>query len=123
MHCHLDKLEEGVEAALTLARAAGVSQVVTIGTEPADHPVVLALSQKYYPEVFCTLGVHPHEGVLYTSDVGQWIEKNLHDPGVIAVGKSDQKQGYENVKDSNKSHHRFKSPKNRGIRFFKRASI
>ena len=87
MHCHLDKLEEGVEAALTLSRAAGVSKVVTIGTEPADHPVVLALSQKYYPEVFCTLGVHPHEGVLYTDEVGQWIENNLHDRGVVAVGE------------------------------------
>lgn len=87
MHCHLDKLEEGVEAALTLSRAAGVAKVVTIGTEPADHPVVLALSQKYYPEVFCTLGVHPHEGVLYTDKVGEWIENNLHDRGVVAVGE------------------------------------
>jgi len=87
MHCHLDKLEEGVEAALASARAAGVKQIVTIGTEPADHATVLGLSQKYYPEVFCTLGVHPHEGVLYTAEVGQWIEKHLSDPGVIAVGE------------------------------------
>ena len=87
MHCHLDKLDEGVEAALASARAVGVNHVVTIGTEPADHPTVLALSQKYYPEVFCTLGVHPHEGVLYTDEVGQWIEKNLSDRGVIAVGE------------------------------------
>lgn len=87
LHCHLDKLEEGPEAALEKAWAAGVGTVVTIGTEPADHPVVLALSQKYYPKVYCTLGVHPHEGVIYTDEVGQWIEKNLHDPGVIAVGE------------------------------------
>ncbi len=116
MHCHLDKLEEGVEAALALSRAAGVSQVVTIGTEPADHPVVLALSQKYYPEVFCTLGVHPHEGVLFSAEVGQWIEKNLHDPGVVAVGeigldyyynqspKEDQKSAFRQQLEIAKKH-------------------
>ncbi len=87
MHCHLDKLEEGVEAALEAAWAAGLESVVTIGTEPADHPVVLELSRKYYPKVYCTLGVHPHEGVIYTDQVGAWIEQNLSDPGVIAVGE------------------------------------
>jgi len=87
MHCHLDQLEEGAEAALAKARAQGVNHIVTIGTEAADHPAVLALSQKYYPSVFCTLGVHPHVGAAYTPEIGEWIEKNLSDRGVIAVGE------------------------------------
>lgn len=87
MHAHLDKLDEGPEAALMQARAAGVKKIITIGTEPADHPIVLALSQKYYPEVFCTLGVHPHEGSLYTAEAGQFIEENLSLPTVVAVGE------------------------------------
>ncbi|MBK7960306.1 MAG: TatD family hydrolase [Bdellovibrionales bacterium] len=87
MHAHLDKLEEGPEAALIQARAAGVRKIITIGTEPADHPIVLALSQKYYPEVFCTLGVHPHEGSLYTAEAGRFIEENLSLPTVVAVGE------------------------------------
>ncbi|MBL7670517.1 MAG: TatD family hydrolase [Bdellovibrionaceae bacterium] len=87
MHAHLDKLDEGPEAALIQARAAGVRKIITIGTEPADHPIVLALSQKYYPEVFCTLGVHPHEGSLYTAEAGHFIEENLSLPTVVAVGE------------------------------------
>ena len=87
MHAHLDKLDEGPEAALIQARAAGVRKIITIGTEPADHPIVLALSQKYYPEVFCTLGVHPHEGSLYTAEAGRFIEENLSLPTVVAVGE------------------------------------
>ena len=87
MHCHLDKLEEGPEAALEQARQNGVNHVVTIGTEPEDHPVVLALAQKFYPQVFCTLGVHPHEGARYTEEIGKWIRQNLNEPSVIAVGE------------------------------------
>lgn len=87
MHTHLDKLEEGVEAALEAARAQGVRRMVTIGTDPEDLKTVLALSEKYYPEVFCTLGIHPHEGGLYTDEVGQFIRTHLNKKEVIAVGE------------------------------------
>ena len=87
VHAHLDKLEEGVEAAINNARAAGVRKIVTIGTEPADHPIVLEIARKYYPDVYCTLGVHPHEGVLYTDEIGRFIDENVKDPAVVAVGE------------------------------------
>lgn len=87
MHAHLDKLEEGVEAALEQAQKAGVKQIVTIGTEPADLPVVLQIAERHYPQVFCTLGIHPHEGVLYTEEAGLFIRNNLSHPYVIAVGE------------------------------------
>ncbi len=87
LHAHLDKLPEGPEKALELAEEAGVKQVVTIGTEPADHAVVLALGKKYYPQVFCTLGVHAHESGLYTDEVESWIRANAHEPSVIAIGE------------------------------------
>lgn len=87
MHAHLDKLEEGPEMALRLAREAGVVKVVTVGTEPADLPTVLELAEKNYPDVFCTLGIHPHEGHIYTPEIGRFIEANVHHPWVIAVGE------------------------------------
>jgi TatD DNase family protein len=87
MHAHLDKLEEGPDEALRLAREAGVAKVVTIGTEPADLQSVLDLAEKNYPDVFCTLGIHPHEGQIYTAEVGAFIEANVSKPWVIAVGE------------------------------------
>lgn len=86
LHTHLDKLEEGVETALTLAKEAQVEKLVTIGTDPEDLKVVLSLAEKY-PHVYCTLGIHPHDGSTYTSEVGQFIEQNIHNPKVIAVGE------------------------------------
>lgn len=86
MHTHLDKLEGGVEAALKLGKEAGLTKFVTIGTDPQDLKVVLELA-KTHPEVYCTLGIHPHDGGTYTAEVGAFIEANLHHPKVIAVGE------------------------------------
>lgn len=87
VHAHLNMLEEGVEAAIENARQAGVHRIVTIGTEPQDHPVVLEIARKHYPRVFCTLGVHPHDGKVYTPEVGKFIEENAADPCVVAIGE------------------------------------
>jgi TatD DNase family protein len=87
LHCHLDMMEAGPEKALEHAKAAGVKKVVTIGTEPSDHQFVLDISQKYYPEVFCTLGVHPHQGAIYTDAAEKFIEANLARKEVVAVGE------------------------------------
>lgn len=96
LHAHLNMLEEGPEEALRLAREAGVEKVVTIGTEPKDLPLVLDLAEKNYPNVFCTLGIHPHEGQIYTAEIGEFIRSHLHKPWVIGVGEIGLDYYYEN---------------------------
>mgnify|MGYP003344438628 CR=1 FL=1 len=71
VHAHLNMLEEGVEAAIQNAKDAGVKKIITIGTEPGDHGTVLEIARKHYPDVFCTLGVHPHDGKVYTAEIGR----------------------------------------------------
>ena len=87
VHCHLDRLEGGPEHALQLAKDSGVGRIITIGTEPADLPVVIALSEKFAPHVFCTIGVHPHDGVKYGAEVGSFLRQNASHPRVIAIGE------------------------------------
>jgi len=87
VHCHLNMLEEGVEEAIKNAKAAGVRKIITIGTEPNDLPLVLDLAHKYAPDVYCTLGIHPHDGKVYTKEVGEFIEANAQDPAVVAIGE------------------------------------
>lgn len=87
VHAHLDMMEDSPEITLQKAQEVGVSKIVTIGTEPADHPVVLAIAQKLYPHVYCTLGIHPHHGAEWTESAGQFIEQHLGDKEVIAVGE------------------------------------
>ncbi|MGZ3773969.1 MAG: TatD family hydrolase [Pseudobdellovibrionaceae bacterium] len=87
IHAHLDKLEEGVEASIAHAQSVGVKKIITIGTEPGDLPVVLEIARKYYPDVYCTLGVHPHDGKVYTEAAGKFIEAHVNEPSVVAVGE------------------------------------
>ncbi|MNJ98472.1 putative deoxyribonuclease YcfH [compost metagenome] len=97
VHAHLNMLEEGVETAIANAKAAGVHRIITIGTEPADHPVVLEIARKHYPDVYCTLGIHPHEGAVYTEEIGLFIEKHLSDKEVVAVGEIGLDYYYDNA--------------------------
>ncbi len=87
IHCHLDRLEGGPEAALKLAKSVGISKIITIGTEPEDLQTVIDLAQKFSPDVYCTIGVHPHEGVKYTDEVGQFLLTNGPRPEVVAIGE------------------------------------
>jgi TatD DNase family protein len=87
VHAHLDKLEEGPDAALKLAIAAGVSRIITIGTDPSDHPFIVEAVNKWCPYVYGTLGVHPHEAMLWSSDVKKFIKDNIDNPRIVAVGE------------------------------------
>lgn len=87
IHAHLDMLETTPEETLKLAIESGVDKIVTIGTEPSDHQFVLDISKKLYPHVYCTLGVHPHHGAVWTEEIGSFIRKHAQEPSVIAVGE------------------------------------
>jgi TatD DNase family protein len=87
MHAHLDRLEHSPEEALKLAESQNVQKTITIGTEPNDLALVLSIAEKFYPRAFCTLGVHPHEGVLYTDEAEKFIRENAARKEVVAVGE------------------------------------
>lgn len=93
VHCHLDKLKIPVAEALAQAAALCVTRVITIGTGPEDHPVVLELAKKYFPQVSCTLGIHPHEAELWNESVNDWIRSKVNSVdksesrGIVAIGE------------------------------------
>lgn len=87
VHTHLNMLEVPPEEALAQAEAAGVERMLTIGTQPSDHPVVLDLARRFYPKVHCTLGVHPHDAEAYTSEGEVFMRQHFADKEVVAVGE------------------------------------
>lgn len=100
VHAHLDMMEDTPEVTLQKAQEVGVSKIVTIGTEPADHPVVLQIAKKLYPHVYCTLGIHPHHGAEWTDQAGAFIQKHLNDKEVIAIGEIGLDYYYKNSEPS-----------------------
>lgn len=87
IHAHFDMLEDAPEVVIGKAKDVGVERIITIGTEPSDHQFVLDLAKKHFPVVACTLGVHPHQGAIYTDVVGTFIRKYATEPEVVAVGE------------------------------------
>lgn len=97
VHTHLNMLEVSPEQALADCSAAGIDHVITIGTEPKDHPVVLELAKKFYPRVYCTIGVHPHEAQLFTPEVDEFLVAHADRPEVVAIGEIGLDYYYDNA--------------------------
>ena len=87
VHAHIDRLEHSPEEAIRLAIENGVERIITIGTEPSDLQTVMDLADRFQPYVYCTLGVHPHEGGIYDDVAENFIIQNIHHPRVVAVGE------------------------------------
>ncbi len=87
VHTHLNTLDRTPERALQDASAAGVARMITIGTAPNDHQIALDLAERLAPQVYCALGVHPHEAKLYTDDCETWMREKSTNPRVVALGE------------------------------------
>ena len=85
-HCHLDTFGDEVDAVLDRAAAAGVGEVVTIGTRLSQTAELIALTRR--PGVWCTVGVHPHNaGEGPVADAAE-IAALATDPRVVGIGES-----------------------------------
>lgn len=87
-HCHLtdSKYTDTVDQLIARAAAAGVSRLITIGTDPDDHAAVLKICHEH-PTVRCAVGVHPN----YSHEVDESelprLKATQADPCVLALGE------------------------------------
>lgn len=85
-HCHLDSLEGDLTGALNRASEAGVTTMVTIGTDlPSSREAVRLASE--HPGVYATVGIHPYDAEDFDEVVGAEIESLATQPRVVAVGE------------------------------------
>ncbi|QLH38991.1 MAG: TatD family hydrolase [Defluviicoccus sp.] len=87
-HCHLDHeaFAGEIEAAIGRAREAGVGLLLTICTSIARFPQVLAVAERY-PDVWCTVGVHPHDAEAEAGvTVDELVRLSRH-PKVVGIGE------------------------------------
>lgn len=88
-HAHLDdqRLVNELDEVLDRARAAGVVQVVAIGTTAADSASTIALT-KGRPGVFAAVGIQPNH--VAEAEPGDWqrIVALAGEPGVVALGET-----------------------------------
>jgi TatD DNase family protein len=87
-HCHLDSVRfdtDRVEV-FSRARAAGVSRFVTIGCDVENSQRALGLAATH-PDVYASVGVHPHEAGETDADFVHRLEALCAHPKCVAVGE------------------------------------
>jgi len=87
-HCHLDYFTEAERpAVLDRAAAAGVSEMVTIGTTMAQSRGLPDLAEAR-ENIWCTVGVHPHHAAEAPVPAPEDIAALTQHPRVIGIGES-----------------------------------
>lgn len=95
-HCHLDfpEFAPELDAVVERAKAAGVDVCLTISTQLDRFPGVQKVAEKF-PNVWCSVGVHPHEAEGQTlTDPSPLLERAKH-PKVVGIGETGLDYYYE----------------------------
>ncbi len=87
-HCHLDdsSYKADLDAVVDRARAAGVSAMLTVGTDRESSQKAVALAGKF-TGVYASVGVHPHDVKSLTQSDLDFIGGLAQKPGVKAWGE------------------------------------
>lgn len=87
-HCHLNYPEfADLPAVIARAKEAGVGLMQTISTKRSDFAVVKRLAEEY-PEIYCSIGIHPHEAEPHEDITLEELLKEASHPRVIGIGET-----------------------------------
>lgn len=87
-HCHLDYFpDDELAPILARAAAAGVGEMCTIGTRLAQSAALIGLAAAQ-PNVWCTVGVHPHHAAEAPLPDPAALAALAAHPKVIGIGES-----------------------------------
>ena len=97
-HCHLTDTAFDPDRADTIARAraAGVTRMVTIASDPADAARAAAIAGEN-EGVWATAGLHPHAAATLGDEVRERIVELLDEPRVVAIGEAGLDYFYDNA--------------------------
>jgi len=95
-HCHLDYLarDGDLDAVLERARAAGVKAMITICTKLSEFESVRDIAAAH-DDVWCSLGVHPHEAAEEGQETAARLVDLARDPQVVGIGETGLDYYYE----------------------------
>lgn len=86
-HLHFPELAADLDDVLERARAAGVTAMVTIGTDRETNPAAVALAERLV-SVYATVGIHPHDAADATEADFDAMERLARESAkVVALGE------------------------------------
>lgn len=95
-HCHLDfpDFAPELDAVIERARGAGVGTMLTIGTRLDRFEAVRAIAERY-PDIWCSVGVHPHDAADEPLNEAQALLDRANHPRVVGIGEAGLDYYYE----------------------------
>jgi TatD DNase family protein len=85
-HLHFPDFTEDLPAVLERARVAGVTGLVTIGTDVETSLAAIALAGRE-ADVWAAVGIHPHDATAADAETLREIERLARSPRVVAIGE------------------------------------
>src|SRR6185369_16549795 len=86
VNLHAPQFDEDREAVIARARAAGVRLMVNISDRVSHYDKVRAVAND--PEIWCTVGTHPHEAKENPELSAETLVKFAADPRVVGIGET-----------------------------------
>lgn len=97
-HCHLDdeRLLPQEDAVIARAREAGVTRLITIGTDEKTSAAAAALASRHPGVVWHTVGAHPNEAERISEAEWAVIERLARETKPVAIGEIGLDFHYDN---------------------------
>ena len=86
-HTHLSSCEQPDEELVADALEAGVTRLVTIGTDVENSGVALAAAERF-PEVYAAIGLHPNEATGFSDADFVALARLAEHPRCVAIGET-----------------------------------
>ncbi|MEI8295899.1 MAG: TatD family hydrolase [Alphaproteobacteria bacterium] len=97
-HCHINfpEFQDDLDDVMTRAREAGVGTFLAISTKLDQADDLLALTKRF-ADVYCTIGVHPHDAANYMDvDLQAALSNLVKRDRVVGIGETGLDYYYEN---------------------------
>jgi len=97
-HCHLtaEAFEDEWPAVIDRAHEAGVTELVTIASDPRDAKIAIEIATGR-DGVWCTAGLHPHEADQFDGRTVSALRHLAARPEVVAIGEAGLDFHYDNA--------------------------
>ena len=86
-HCHIyEEYYDDINSILEFANSKNIGRVISNGCDRNSCEEVLELANTY-ENYYCTLGIHPESVLEYSDEDIKFIEENIKNPKVVAIGE------------------------------------
>ena len=85
-HLHDRGFDADREAVIARARAAGVTAMITVGTDVVESAAAVALAGRQ-ADIFATVGLHPHDARTWETATERALRALATEPRVVAIGE------------------------------------